>query len=201
MIDHLASHGSPPELGALMRAELAALRHLPGEELTGQRGRLEQRRRHLDEQYEWSMINAATYRAKRAEVDAELGELPPPAASNVLAFDRAAARILPLGASLRDMPGQSAGHHPAHRGARRDARPERGPDRRPRGGGPVLRVLRLGATKDATHDATHEVDGCGEYAQHNDPLNQSHYVHSSACSCVAPPEGRADRITLLARYA
>jgi len=104
VIDHLASHGSPPELGALMRAELAALRHLPGEELTGQRGRLEQRRRHLDEQYEWSMINAATYRAKRAEVDAELGELPPPAASNVLAFDRAAARILPLGASLRDMP-------------------------------------------------------------------------------------------------
>ena len=35
VIDHLASHVSPPEMVALMRAELAALRHLPGEELTG----------------------------------------------------------------------------------------------------------------------------------------------------------------------
>jgi len=69
------------------------------------------------------------------------------------------------------------------------------------GAAPLFESYVLGATKDATKDATHEVDGCGEYAQHNDPLNQSHYVHSSACSCVAPPEGRADRITLLARYA
>ena len=54
---------------------------------------------------------------------------------------------------------------------------------------PFFESYVLGATKDATHDATHEVDGCGEYAQHNDPLNQSHYVPSSPCSCVAPPEG------------
>ena len=102
VIEHLASHASPPELVAAMRAELARMRHLPGEELTGQRGRLEARRKRLDEQYEWSMIDPATYRAKRAEVDAELGELPPPAASNVLAFDRAAARIMQQVDSLRE---------------------------------------------------------------------------------------------------
>ena len=82
-------------------ASLARMRHLPGEELSGQRGHLEARRKALDEQYEWSMIDAATYRAKRAEVDAEIGDLPPPAASNVLAFDRAAARIMPLAETLR----------------------------------------------------------------------------------------------------
>ena len=84
-----------------MRSELARMRHLPGEELTGSRGRLEARRKRLDEQYEWTLIDAATYRAKRAEVDAEVGELPPPSTLNVLAFDRAAARILPLGETLR----------------------------------------------------------------------------------------------------
>ncbi len=102
VIEHLASHVSPPELVALMRAELARMRHLPGEELTGTRGRLEALRKRLDEQYEWGMLpDAAAYRAKRAEIDPELGELPPPAATNVLAFDRAAARILPLGDTLR----------------------------------------------------------------------------------------------------
>jgi hypothetical protein len=116
----------------------------------------------------------------------------------VLAFDRAAARILPLGASLRDMPPANQRDIIRHIVERvemhvRDVgriivRPE---------AAPFFESCALGATKDATH----EVDGCGEYAQHNDPLNQSHYVHSSACSCVAPPEGRADRITLLVRYA
>lgn len=62
------------------------MRHLPGEELSGQRGRLEARRKRLDEQYEWGLIDAAAYRSKRSETDRELSELPPPADSNVLAL-------------------------------------------------------------------------------------------------------------------
>lgn len=66
---------------ALIREQLAKMRHIPREDSVAARGRLEARRGRLDEQYEWSMIDAVTYKAKRA-----------------------AARVLPMGTILRDAP-------------------------------------------------------------------------------------------------
>ncbi|MFN2483343.1 MAG: recombinase family protein [Candidatus Limnocylindria bacterium] len=148
VIEHIASHASPPELMAAMRAELARMRHLPGEELRGQRARLEARRARLNEQYERGTIDAATFRAKWSELEGQLAELPPAADSNVIAFDRAAARLLPDGTHPpRDdarPPGRADRSHRAACGHRRrpsvsiEVRPEARPffasleDKRPR---------------------------------------------------------------------
>ncbi len=89
VIEHLAGHVSPPELIALARAELRKMRHVPDEGLTVQRERLQTGLRRLNEMYLWQTIEEGDYRAKRFDLEGKLAELPPPADSNVLAFDRA----------------------------------------------------------------------------------------------------------------
>ena len=51
VVEHLATSASPPGLVEAMRAELGRLRHLPGEELSGQRGRVEQAMKRLGDRY------------------------------------------------------------------------------------------------------------------------------------------------------
>ena len=53
VIEHLADHATPPGLLTLMRAELARLRHLPGEALSGQRARVETAMKRLGDRYVW----------------------------------------------------------------------------------------------------------------------------------------------------
>ncbi len=101
VIDHLAGHTSPPELIALARAELRKMRHLPDEGLTVQRERLQAALRRVNEMYMWQTIEEPEYRAKRAELEGKLSELPPPSDSNIVAFDRAASELVPLAETLR----------------------------------------------------------------------------------------------------
>ena len=110
VIEHLAAHSAPPELVELERAELRRMRHLPAEGLTGQRGRIEAAMRRTGERYTWGDIEESAYRAEMATLKAQLAELPSPVDSNVIAFDKAAMTLLPLGPLLRATP-------PDHQGA------------------------------------------------------------------------------------
>ena len=92
VIDHLASHATPPELVAAMRVDLHRIRHLPGEDLSAERRRLETGLRRLGERYQWQEIEAPEYHRERLRLRGRLAELPAPADSNVLAFDRAGRR-------------------------------------------------------------------------------------------------------------
>jgi len=139
VIEHLAGHVSPPELIALARAELRKMRHVPDEGLTVQRERLQTGLRRLNEMYLWQTIEEGDYRAKRAELEGKLAELPPPADSNVLAFDRAASELVPLAESLRHAEPEHQGRLVRHivERVRGRGRGDRGP--REDGSAPVLR--------------------------------------------------------------
>ena len=49
----------------------------------------------------WQTFEEADYRTRRSELEGKLAELPPPADSNALAFDRAASDLVPLAETLR----------------------------------------------------------------------------------------------------
>jgi hypothetical protein len=85
-----------------MRIELGRLRHLPGEELSGQRVRVELAMKRLGDRYVWGELDEAEYRPQRQFLEAQLAELPAPADSNVLAFDRASTTLLPMARIIRD---------------------------------------------------------------------------------------------------
>jgi hypothetical protein len=68
--------------------------------LSGQRARVEAAIKRTGERYTWGDIDEADYRAQMAVLKAQLDELPSPVDNNLVAFDRAAATLLPLGAVL-----------------------------------------------------------------------------------------------------
>jgi DNA invertase Pin-like site-specific DNA recombinase len=96
VIEHLAAHRAPPELVELERAELRRLRHLPAEGLSAQRERIEAAMRRVGERYTWGDIERPEYRAEMDRLKAQLAELPSPVDANVIAFDKAAATLLPF---------------------------------------------------------------------------------------------------------
>ena len=102
VIEHLASQRTPPGLVALMREELARMRHLPAEGLSAERTRIEAAMKRLGDRYVWGELEEADYRAQRRVLDARRAELPAPVDSNVIAFDRAAATFLPMATVIRD---------------------------------------------------------------------------------------------------
>ena len=98
VIEHLASHTAPPELVTLTREQLRQLRHIPDQAASVQRGRLEAAVRRLNEMYMWQTVSTCgEYQHQRAELTTKLAEMPPPVESNLLAFDSAASRLLPMG--------------------------------------------------------------------------------------------------------
>ena len=101
VIGHLAGHAAPPEFVALEREELRRMRHLPAEGLTGQRARLEAAMKRTGERYTWGDLEESEYRAEMTALKVQLAELPSPVDSNVIAFDQAAATLLPLGALIQ----------------------------------------------------------------------------------------------------
>src|SRR3972149_6616851 len=78
-----------------MRAELRRIRPLPGENLSAERRRIGTSLSRLGERYQWQEIEAPEYHCERLRLHGRLAELPAPADSNVLAFQRPAAAILP----------------------------------------------------------------------------------------------------------
>jgi hypothetical protein len=81
--------------------ELHTFRHLPTEGLRAERTRLETALRRLGERYQWQEIDEAAYHRDRLQLRARLAELPAPVDENVIAFDRAAAALRPMGEILR----------------------------------------------------------------------------------------------------
>jgi DNA invertase Pin-like site-specific DNA recombinase len=108
VIDHLADHATPSGLVDLMRAELGRLRHLPGEELSGRRARVELAMKRLGDRYVWGELDEAEYRPQRRLLEVQLTELPAPADSNVMAFDRASTTLLPMAQKIRGASPQRA---------------------------------------------------------------------------------------------
>jgi DNA invertase Pin-like site-specific DNA recombinase len=102
VIEHLADHAAPPGLVSLMRAELARLRHLPGEGLSVQRARVETAMKRLGDRYVWGELDEPEYRLQRRALEAQLAELPAPADSNIIAFDRASKVLLPMAQIIRE---------------------------------------------------------------------------------------------------
>lgn len=96
VVDHLASHSTPPAIVDVMRDELRTMRHVPDEGLRAQRQRITTAIKRVGERYQWQEIEEAEYRDERRRLEARLAELPLAADSNVLAFDRAAATMLPF---------------------------------------------------------------------------------------------------------
>jgi DNA invertase Pin-like site-specific DNA recombinase len=90
--------------------KLARLRHVPSEATSIRRGRLEATLKRLTDAFVWGHLEEADYRAQRREIEGKLSELPPPADSNLIAFDQAAERLLPIGTILRETT-------PEHQGA------------------------------------------------------------------------------------
>jgi site-specific DNA recombinase len=97
VIGHLASHRTPDELVVAMRQELRTLRHLPTEGLRGERTRLETGLKRLGERYQWQEIEEVDYHRERIQLRKRLAELPAPVDENVIAFDRAASLLRPMG--------------------------------------------------------------------------------------------------------
>ena len=61
------------------------------------------------ERYAWGDIDEATYRAEITTLKDQLAALPSPVDSNVVAFDRAAMTLLPLGTVVREAPPENQG--------------------------------------------------------------------------------------------
>ena len=102
VIEHFASHSASPELVALARVELRKMRHVPDQAASIQRGRLEAALRRLNDLYLWQNIDQSEYQRQRQELATKLAGLPPPEESNLVAFDRAAATLLPMGEIIRE---------------------------------------------------------------------------------------------------
>jgi hypothetical protein len=102
VLDHLASYVTPPEVVDLMRDELLKMRHVPDEGLRAQRRRIEVAMQRLGDRYTWQEIEEAEYRQERRKLEARLAELPLPADSNIIAFDRAPSTMLPFATIVRD---------------------------------------------------------------------------------------------------
>lgn len=101
VIDHFAKHSMPPEAVAAMREALRLMRHVPDEGLRAQRQRIETATTRLGDRDVWQEIGEAEYGAQRRRLKAQLAELPLPSDSNLLAFDRAAATLLPFANIIR----------------------------------------------------------------------------------------------------
>ena len=102
VLDHLALYVTPPKVVNLMRDELRRMRHLPDEGLRAQRRRIEVAMQRLGNRYTRQEIEEPEYRVERQELEARLAELPLPADSNIIAFDRAASTMLPFATIVRD---------------------------------------------------------------------------------------------------
>ncbi len=97
----------------------------------------------LGDRYTWQEIGEAEYRAERQKLEAMLVELPLPAESNLVAFDRAAALYEEIGAIISDTTREhQRQHHPGHRRARAGDRGRRERDPGAARGAAVLRGLR-----------------------------------------------------------
>ena len=75
---------------------------VPNEALSNQRQRLETAIKRLGDRYQWQEIEEREYREERATLQAQLAELPPPADSNVVAFDRTSEHLLPIATIIRE---------------------------------------------------------------------------------------------------
>jgi hypothetical protein len=102
VLGHLAAHRTPPEELPLLREELARFTHLPDDGLRAQRARIETAIKRLGDRYTWQEIGEAEYRAERQKLEAMLIDLPLPAESKLVGFDRAAALYQEIGAILSD---------------------------------------------------------------------------------------------------
>ena len=102
VIDYLATCATPPELVALARDELSRMRHVPDGALSLRRERLETAVKRLKDMYLWQEMDEREYRAERGKLEEQLAELPPPADSNVIAFDRMGERLHPIASIIRD---------------------------------------------------------------------------------------------------
>jgi hypothetical protein len=56
----------------------------------------------LGDRYMWGELDETEYRPQRRALEAQLAELPAPADSNVLAFDRASRTLLPMAEIIRE---------------------------------------------------------------------------------------------------
>ena len=56
----------------------------------------------LGDHYQWQEIEEAEYREERPKLQAQLAELPPPADSNMVAFDQTGDRLLPIATIIRE---------------------------------------------------------------------------------------------------
>jgi hypothetical protein len=56
----------------------------------------------LGDRYQWQEIEEREHREGRAKLQAQLAELPPPADSNVIAFDRTGERLMPIATIIRE---------------------------------------------------------------------------------------------------
>jgi hypothetical protein len=56
----------------------------------------------LGDRYVWGELDEAEYRLQRRALEAQLAELPAPADSNIIAFDRASKVLLPMAQIIRD---------------------------------------------------------------------------------------------------
>ena len=101
VVDHLAPHSTPPEAIAVMREALRCMCRVPDEGLRARRQRIETAMARLGDRYVWQEIDEADYRTQRRRLESQLAELPLPADSNLLAFDRAAATLLPFANIIR----------------------------------------------------------------------------------------------------
>jgi hypothetical protein len=102
VIEHVAEGVSTPELVTLAREELRKMRHVPNEALSLQRHRFETAIKRLGDCYQWREIEEDDYRSERAKLQARLAELPPPADSNIVAFDRTGEHLLPIATIIRE---------------------------------------------------------------------------------------------------
>jgi hypothetical protein len=102
VIEHLASHATPPELLDAMRVELRRLGHVPDAGLRTRRAGLEAAAKRVRDAFVWGHLGEVEYRSQRREIDRQLAELPAPADSNVLAFNRSAMLLLPFAETIRE---------------------------------------------------------------------------------------------------
>jgi hypothetical protein len=58
--------------------------------------------RRLNETYVWQTIDVDEYQRQRTEILSRLAEMPPPVESNLIALDRAASTLLPMGKAIRE---------------------------------------------------------------------------------------------------
>jgi hypothetical protein len=85
------------------------MRHVPNEALSLKRQRLETAIKRLGDRYMWQEIDEDEYRIERAKLNVQIVELPPPADSNVLAFDQTGERLLPIAQIIRETTAEHQG--------------------------------------------------------------------------------------------